>query len=95
MNISRTETLVGDHIAHPYYRNECLITRDVVLRKNVLEPTQKIAISNQLQPYFEAKGEKGVGTFPRVPASLHPCLSLKTRNCYSWKYLKQMFDVIH
>jgi len=47
----------------------------LVLTKKVLERIQNIAIIKQLQSYFKAKREKGVGkSFPRVPAPLHPCL---------------------
>jgi len=39
------------------------------------ERTKKLAILKQLQIYFKAKYEKGIGTpFPRVPAPLHPWL---------------------
>jgi len=52
---------------------QCVLTRDVVLTKQVWKRTQKIAILKQLQAHFKAKCEKGAGTpFPRVPAPLHP-----------------------
>jgi len=48
-----------------------VITRDVVLTKKVWERSHKTAILKQLQTYFKAKHEKGVGT----PFPLHytPC----------------------
>jgi len=48
--------------------------RDVVLTKKVWERTQQLAILKELQTYFKAKREKGVGTLfsPRVHAPLYP-----------------------
>jgi len=67
-----------------------------VLRKEVRERTKKLAVLKQLQTFFKAKHEKGVGTpFPRVPAPLLPCTytgNVSSGMTFSF-YLKQCYSL--